>query len=86
MDERLRVVATLIDPPAYFADLPNSIVLEEGSPFRLEYLLALLYCALFQWPFKLMSTNNNVATNKSESMKTSPTPRTRGGTTGWWGW
>ena len=68
VDERLRVVATNIEPPAYFADSTNSIVLEEGSSYKIEYLLALLNSALFQWRFKLTSTNNNVATNELDSM------------------
>ena len=67
VDEWLRIVATIIGPPMYFADSTNSIVLEE-SPYRIEYLLALLNSALFLWRFKLTSTNNNVATNELESM------------------
>ena len=68
VDERLRVVATIIEPPAYFADSTNSIVLLEGSSYKIEYLLALLNSMLFQWRFKLTSTNNNVATNELDSM------------------
>lgn len=68
VDERLRIVATIIEPPAYFADSTNSIVLEEESQYELEYLLALLNSTLSQWRFKLTSTNNNVATNELDSM------------------
>jgi hypothetical protein len=68
VDERLRVVATIIDPPAYFADSTNSIVLKNGTPYTLEYLLALLNSTVTQWRFKLTSTNNNVATNELDSL------------------
>jgi hypothetical protein len=68
VDERLRVVATIIEPPAYFADSTNSVTLADGSRYKLEYLLGLLNSALFQWRFKLTSTNNNVGTNELESM------------------
>lgn len=68
VDERLRIVATLINPPAYFADSTNSITLGTPSPYRLEYLLGLLNSFLFQWRFKFTSTNNNVGTNELEAM------------------
>lgn len=68
VDERLRLVATLIEPPAYFADSTNSITLAKSSPYHLQYLLGLLNSKLFQWRFKLTSTNNNVGTNELESM------------------
>ncbi len=68
VDERLRVVATLINPPVYFADSTNSIILGSPSPYRLEYLLGLLNSFLFQWRFKLTSTNNNVGTNELNAM------------------
>ena len=68
VDERLRVVATVVDPPAYFADSTNSITAVAASPYRLEYLLGLLNSRLFQWRFKLTSTNNNVGTNELLAM------------------
>jgi Alw26I/Eco31I/Esp3I family type II restriction m6 adenine DNA methyltransferase len=68
VDERLRIVATVIEAPAYFADSTNSIVLQDGSPYRLEYLLGLLNSALFQWRFKITNSNNNVGTNELDSM------------------
>jgi hypothetical protein len=68
VDERLRVVATVLDPPAYFADSTNSITVSPGSPYRLEYLLGLLNSRLTQWRFKLTSTNNNVGTNELDSL------------------
>jgi hypothetical protein len=67
-DERLRIVATIIAPPTYFADSTNSISLAEGSPYHLEYLLGILNSPLQQWRFKLTSTNNNVGTNELESL------------------
>jgi Alw26I/Eco31I/Esp3I family type II restriction m6 adenine DNA methyltransferase len=68
VDERLRIVATIIEPPAYFADSTNSITIADGEKHCLEYLLALLNSKLFQWRFKLTSTNNNVATNEINCM------------------
>lgn len=68
VDERLRVVAMVVEPPTYFADSTNSIVLNNDAPYRLEYLLGLLNSRLFQWRFKLTSTNNNVGTNELEAM------------------
>jgi len=68
VDERLRVVATIIDPPVYFADSTNSITVSDDSRYSLEYLLGLLNSRLMQWRFKLTSTNNNVATNELESL------------------
>lgn len=68
VDERLRIVATIVDPPAYFADSTNSIAAAPTSKYRLEYLLGLLNSKLFQWRFKIVSTNNNVGTNELLSM------------------
>ncbi len=68
VDERLRVVATVVDPPAYFADSTNSITAIAEATYRLEYLLGLLNSKLFQWRFKLTSTNNNVGTNELLAM------------------
>jgi Alw26I/Eco31I/Esp3I family type II restriction m6 adenine DNA methyltransferase len=68
VDERLRIVATIIDPPAYFADSTNSVVNNDFAQYKLEYLLGLLNSWLFQWRFKLTSSNNNVGTNELDSM------------------
>ena len=68
VDEQRRLVATIIEPPAYFADSTNSIAVGIASPYTLEYLLALLNSALFQWRFSLTSTNNNVGTNELSAM------------------
>jgi hypothetical protein len=64
VDERLRIVATLAGPDWYFADSTNSIVVSQESPYSIEYILALLNSKLFQWRFKVTSTNNNVGTNE----------------------
>ena len=72
VDERLRVVATIIEPKAYFADSTNSITKSSSSTHSLEYLLAFLNSSLVQWRFKITSTNNNVATNE---LKALPFPR-----------
>lgn len=58
----------MIEPPAYFADSTNSVVEHEGSFYQPEYLLALLNSTLFQWRFKITSSNNNVGTNELDSM------------------
>ena len=68
VDERLRIVATVVDAPAYFADSTNSVVVRDSSPYRLDYLLGLLNSALFQWRFKITSSNNNVGTTELDSM------------------
>jgi len=68
VDERWRLVATILEGPAYYADSTNSIVLESGAPFSLHYLLAVLNSRLMQWRFRLTSTNNNVGTNELESL------------------
>ena len=68
VDERLRIVATIIKPVAYFADSTNSIHKDLNSSYHLHYLLALLNSKLFQWRFKLTSTNNNVGTNELEAL------------------
>jgi adenine-specific DNA-methyltransferase len=67
VDEQLRVVATVIDPPCYFADSTNSITVTT-SDASLEYLLAILNSRLTQWRFRLTSTNNNVSTNELEAL------------------
>lgn len=68
VDEKLRLVATIIQPKAYFADSTNSIHVGEKSPYDIRYILALINSSLFQWRFKLTSTNNNVGTNELESL------------------
>ena len=68
VDEGLRIVATIIDAPTYFADSTNSISPTPDSNHSLLYLLGLLNSKMFQWRFKLTSTNNNVSTNELESM------------------
>jgi hypothetical protein len=68
VDERLRLVATIVDPPAYFADSTNSIACSSKATHKLEYLLGLLNSRLMQWRFKLTSTNNNVGTNELDSL------------------
>jgi hypothetical protein len=64
VDERRRLVAAIIEPPAYFADSTNSITSEGVGLMSLEYLTALLNSTLFQWRFRVTSTNNNVGTNE----------------------
>lgn len=66
VDERLRIVATIIEPIAYFADSTNSIFVNE--PYSLEFILGLLNSKLFQWRFKKTSSNNNVSTTELESL------------------
>jgi Alw26I/Eco31I/Esp3I family type II restriction m6 adenine DNA methyltransferase len=68
VDERLRIVCTVIAPLAYFADSTNSIVVADNSPVAMEFLVAVLNSKLMQWRFKLTSTNNNVGTNELDSL------------------
>ncbi|MDP8215177.1 MAG: N-6 DNA methylase [Candidatus Euphemobacter frigidus] len=68
VDERLRIVATIVPEHTYFADSTNSISIYDDSAYRLEYILGLLNSQLFQWRFKLTSSNNNVGTNELNSM------------------
>ncbi|WP_201977422.1 Eco57I restriction-modification methylase domain-containing protein [Hymenobacter rubidus] len=68
VDEKLRIVATIIEPNCYFADSTNSVVKLEAGEYDLRYLLGLLNSKLFQWRFKLTSTNNNVGTNELDAM------------------
>lgn len=68
VDEKWRVVAAIVEPDCYFADSTNSIALNPGSRYPLEVLLGLLNSRLFQWRFKLTSTNNNVGTNELEAL------------------
>ena len=68
VDEKVRVVATIVDPPCYFADSTNSILAKNDDPDSLRYVLAILNSRLIQWRFRLTSTNNNVATNELECL------------------
>ena len=68
VDEKRRVVAAIIEPPAYFADSTNSVVVDDQASFGLEYVLGILNSRLIQWRFKITSTNNNVGTNELESL------------------
>ncbi|TKJ43718.1 hypothetical protein CEE36_03260 [candidate division TA06 bacterium B3_TA06] len=68
VDEKWRIVAMIIKPPTYFADSTNSITLNVRTEYDLYYLMGLLNSKLFQWRFKITSTNNNVGTNEVESM------------------
>lgn len=68
IDEKWRIVATIIDPPAYFADSTNSITARDDRAFLLGFALGVLNSRLFQWRFKVTSSNNNVATNQLESL------------------
>lgn len=68
VDERLRIVATIIAPKTYFADSTNSIAGAPGAAHSLEYLLGILNSSLIQWRFKITSTNNNVGTNELEAL------------------
>lgn len=67
VDEARRLVATVVDPPMYFADSTNSVV-SKGDGHSLDYLLGLLNSKLWNWRFRLTSTNNNVGTNELNSM------------------
>ena len=67
VDEKLRLVATIVGTGKYFADSTNSINILNGK-YKLEFILALLNSKLYQWRFKKTSSNNNVSTTEIESM------------------
>jgi hypothetical protein len=53
----------------FFADdSTNSIIVSGNSQYEINYVVALLNSTLYQWRFKLTSTNNNVGTNELEAM------------------
>lgn len=64
-DDARRLVALLHEPPALFADSTNAICCTGGQE---RYLLGLLNSALWQWRFRLTSTNNNVQTGELAAM------------------
>jgi type I restriction-modification system DNA methylase subunit len=66
IDEAVRLRATFFDERVYFADSTNSIESEDVT--NLYFLLALINSRLFNWRFKLTSTNNNVSTNELERL------------------
>jgi Alw26I/Eco31I/Esp3I family type II restriction m6 adenine DNA methyltransferase len=68
VDEKLRIVATLISFKSYFADSTNSIHLEGNPDFDIYFILGLFNSNLFQWIFKTTSTNNNVSTTELLSL------------------
>ncbi len=66
IDEDVRLRATFFNKRVYFADSTNSIECEDKT--SLYFLLALTNSRLFNWRFKLTSTNNNVSTNELERL------------------
>jgi hypothetical protein len=66
IDDRIRLIATLINRSVYFADSTNSIVSDD--PEKLYFVLSLLNSRFFNWRFKLTSTNNNVSTNELDRL------------------
>ncbi|WP_375585955.1 Eco57I restriction-modification methylase domain-containing protein [Cyclobacterium xiamenense] len=66
VDEKLRLVATIIEPDAYFADSTNSIEIDINE--GLEFFLGLINSKLLNWRFKKTSSNNNVSTTEIESL------------------
>ncbi|SHJ98068.1 type II restriction m6 adenine DNA methyltransferase, Alw26I/Eco31I/Esp3I family [Tangfeifania diversioriginum] len=67
-DEKLRVVAALVEPISFFADSTNSIHIVNNKDFSIYFMLGLLNSKLIQWRFKKTSSNNNVSTNELESL------------------
>jgi hypothetical protein len=68
VDDRQRLVAMIVESGAWFADSTNSIATSPTAVLSLEYLAGLLNSDLFQWRFRLTSTNNNVGTNELEGL------------------
>jgi hypothetical protein len=79
VDERWRIVATIVDPPYYFADSTNSVHVRPNAAVDEHYLLAILNSRLMQWRFKLTSSNNNVGTNELEALPIMTTSKDRAG-------
>lgn len=65
VDDSRRLTALIMKPSAHFADSTNAVLSRGGD---LHYLLGLINSELWQWRFRLTSTNNNVQTNELESM------------------
>jgi len=65
INDTRRLIATIVEPPMYFADSTNCIANKKGD---LEFLLALLNSELWQLRFRITSTNNNVQTNELEGL------------------
>jgi Alw26I/Eco31I/Esp3I family type II restriction m6 adenine DNA methyltransferase len=68
VDDTRRLIATIVEPLTYFADSTNSVSLATDCKYSLEYIVALLNSHLYQWRFRLTSTNNNVGTGELEAM------------------
>ncbi len=66
IDEKTRLRAVLVERPAFFADSTNSIAGQDLP--TLYFLLTLLNSQLFNWRFRLTSTNNNVSTNELDRL------------------
>lgn len=66
IDELTRLRATFFNRPVYFADSTNSIACDDIT--QLWFLLALMNSRLFNWRFRLTSTNNNVSTNELDRL------------------
>jgi hypothetical protein len=66
IDEEIRLRAAFFKRRVYFADSTNSIESEDET--RLYFLLSLMNSQLFNWRFKLTSTNNNVSTNELDRL------------------
>jgi len=68
VDERMRIVACMAQAGWHFADSTNSISFDPTCKYSPDYVIAILNSTLFQWRFKLTSSNNNVGTNELEAM------------------
>jgi Alw26I/Eco31I/Esp3I family type II restriction m6 adenine DNA methyltransferase len=72
VDERTRLVASVVPNAMYFADSTNSIAPVPGAELSLDYLCGLLNSDVWQWRFRLTSTNNNVGTNELKALPLPP--------------
>lgn len=65
-NDKIRIVATLIDNNLYLAHSCNYIIPVEG--FELKYILGILNSKLVNWYFRCFSTNSNVNSYEIENI------------------
>ncbi len=69
IDNWRRIIACVIEPNNFCSDTINYIV---NSSVSLYFVLALLNSQLFEWRFKLTSTNNHVNSSEIDSLPLYP--------------
>jgi very-short-patch-repair endonuclease len=67
VDDKKRIIATIIDKNNYLANSCNYILKQNN--YNLEYILGLFNSTLFNWIFKKTSTNSNVNCYEVEALQ-----------------